>query len=202
MGPPEAVEAIKKSQLSLLQLPTARNEQTLKNNIKQISVSINKKEKAGPLLNHIDQTMGLINKQQLPTNTSVAFLLQIDGRSLSLAGSNTTGNDIITLLGGINLGQHNGYHTVSAEALLSLEPDVIIVANQNMSQPPVETLLKYNPLLQHTPAGQKQKIIGVDGRVLVAGISLASIDALATMAKRLKQEPSTTSSTKPSAASL
>lgn len=187
MGPPNTVAAIKKAQLTLLQLPTARNEHTLKDNIKAISDLIDKQAQAEPLLNHINQAMALVNQRQLAVDTSVVFLLQMDGRGLRLAGTGTTGNDIISLLGGKNLGHHNGYQSVSAEALLNLEPDVIIVASRDMSRSPIELLLQHFPLLQLTPAGQQQRIVAVDGRLLVAGISLAAIDALADVAKKLHQ---------------
>jgi len=189
MGPPDTVAAIKKAQLTLLRLPTARNEQILKDNIRTISTSIDKQSQAQPLLDHINQTMAFINERQLPANTSVAFLLQMDGRGLRLAGTSTTGNDIINLLGGENLSQNNGYQSVSSEALLNLEPDIIIVASRDMSRSPTELLLKHHPLLRLTPAGRQRRIIAVDGRSLVAGISLTAIDALADIAKQLHKTP-------------
>lgn len=185
MGPPETIEAIKKADLTLEQLPVAKDEKTLKENIVIISGLVAKQAKAQALLTHIDNTMAGVRQQQLPDDTKVAFLLQLEGRGLRLAGKNTTGEDIILLLGGNNIAEHNSYQSVSAEALLSLEPDVIIVAGRDASQSSVEVLLKNNPLLKHTPAAQQQKIIEVDGRLLVAGISLSAIDALATMAKTL-----------------
>lgn len=185
MGPPETIEAIKKADLILEQLPVAKDEDTLKGNIKIISKLVDKQDQAQALLNHIDQTMADVKQQQLPVGTKVAFLLQLEGRGLRLAGKDTTGEDLILLLGGSNIAQHNSYQSVSAEALLSLEPDVIIVAGRDASQSSVNLLLKNNPLLQHTPAVQQQKIIEVDGRLLVAGISLSAVDALANMAKQL-----------------
>ena len=186
MGPPETIEAIKKADLVLRQLPVARDQNTLKANISSISRLVGKEFQAQALLKHIDDTMAQVNQQRLPASSQVAFLLQIDGRGLRLAGKSTTGDDIISLLGGVNIGQHKGYQSVSSEALLSLEPDVIIVAGRDDSQSSVSTLLKNNPLLQHTPAAQQRKIIDVDGRLLVAGVSLSAVDALADMANKLR----------------
>lgn len=187
MGPPETVAAIAKSQIKLLQLPAATNAETLKQNIEKISIAVNKQQLAEPLLTRIDQQMSSIGQQQLAAGTNVVFLLQMDGRSLRMAGDKTTGNDIIRLLGGNNLSQLPGYQSISAEALISLKPQVIIIASRDMSRSPVEALLKDNPLLLHTPAGQQQKIIAVDGRNLVAGISLTAIDSLAEVASVLAQ---------------
>ncbi|ROS00346.1 iron complex transport system substrate-binding protein [Sinobacterium caligoides] len=178
MGPAETVAAIKKANIALLQLPAARDAKSLKENIVKISAFVHSEQQAKPLLQRIDQSMAKVAEHQLPPNSKVAFLLQMDGKGLRLAGQGTTGDDFIHLLGGESLGAHRGYQSVSAEALLSLQPDVIIVASRDMSRSPVAMLLEATPLLKHTPAGTQQRIVAVDGRQLVSGISLEAMDAL------------------------
>ncbi|WP_339339677.1 ABC transporter substrate-binding protein [uncultured Oceanicoccus sp.] len=186
MGPPETVTAIQKANLQLVQLPVAKNEKNLKANIQAIGTLVGKETQTQQLLQSIDHKMAAVNNMQLTANTKVAFLLQMDGRGIRLAGKGTTGGDLIALLGGKNLGEHNGYQTVSSEALLGLKPDVIIVASRDSNQSSVETLLTNNTLLKHSPAAKQQKIIEVDGSALVAGISLPAIDALQVMAAQLQ----------------
>ena len=186
MGPPETINAVKNAQLTVLQLPTARDDKTLKNNITLISKTLNKPQHAQALIEHINTQMNQLKQRQLSTITSVAFLLQMDGRGLQLAGASTAGNDIIHLLGGNNLASYHGYQAVSAESLLELQPDVIIIASKNSTQPAEDTLLKNNPLLAHTPAGQQNNIVAIDAASLVAGISIKSLDALAVIAKTLQ----------------
>ncbi len=186
MGPPETIAAIKKATLKLVQLPVARDGETLKANIEAIGSLVGRQKKTKALLESIDAKMAVVDSKQLPVNAKVAFLLQMEGRGIRLAGKGTTGGDLIALLGGNNLGQHNGYQTVSSEALLSLEPDVIIVAGRGATQSPVDTLLRNNPLLKYSPAAKQKKIIEVDGSVLIAGVSLPAIDALDKIATRLQ----------------
>ncbi|WP_101760069.1 hemin ABC transporter substrate-binding protein [Oceanicoccus sp. KOV_DT_Chl] len=184
MGPAETIAALKTYPLTLLQLPIARNAQTLRDNIQRISVTTNKSAQALPLMQSIDQAMAHINQRQLAANSSVAFLLHMEGRGLRLAGLGTTGNDIIEILGGNNVAEHNSYRSVSVEALLSLEPEVIIIAGE---QGVATSLLADNPLLQHTPAGQSQRIVAVNSSLLVAGISLQALDVVAALATQLQQ---------------
>ncbi|ARN76318.1 hypothetical protein BST96_06295 [Oceanicoccus sagamiensis] len=184
MGPPETIAALKTYPLTLMQLDIASNEAMLAENIKRISALADKQQEAKPLLQHIDSRMLVIKQQQLPSNTRVAFLLHMEGRGLRLAGKGTTGNDIIALLGGENAATHNSYRSVSAEALLSLEPEVIIIAGQK-GEKSVAGLMQSNPMLRYTPAGKQKKIIAVESHLLVAGISLKAIDAVAELSSQL-----------------
>lgn len=186
MGPPETIAALKTYPLTLMQLPVASDDKKLAENISQISELTDRQQQAQPLLKHIDNTMVLIQQQQVAAGTRIAFLLHMEGRGLRLAGSGTTGSDIIRLLGGDNAGEHNSYRSVSAEALLSLEPEVIIIAAQNGEQT-VAGLMESNPMLRYTPAGKQKKIIAVDSHLLVAGISLKALDAVADLSNQLQQ---------------
>lgn len=185
MGPSEVVSFIEKSAVILVRLPTAKNGPQLKSNIGAIGKSVGEEAKASELLVRVDSAITTIDEQQLSADTKVAFLLQMDGRSLRLAGNGTTGDDIIGLLGGENIAQHNAYQAVSPEALINLAPDVIIVAGRGVSDSLVKNLLNDNPLLAHTPAAANGNIVEVDGRSIVAGISVSAIEAVAVLAAKI-----------------
>lgn len=185
MGPSEVISFIEKSAVILVRLPTAKNGEQLKSNIGAIGKSVGEEAKASKLLVRVDSAITALDERQLSADTKVAFLLQMDGRSLRLAGSGTTGDDIIGLLGGENIAQHNAYQAVSPEALINLAPEVIIVAGRGVSESLVKTLLNDNPLLTHTPAAADGNIIEIDGRSIVAGISVSAIEAVAILATKL-----------------
>jgi iron complex transport system substrate-binding protein len=185
MGPSEVISFIEKSAVILIRLPTAKNGEQLKSNIGVIGKSVGEEAKASKLLVRVDSAIAALDEQQLSADTKVAFLLQMDGRSLRLAGKGTSGDDIISLLGGENIAQHNAYQAVSPEALINLAPEVIIVAGRGVSDSLVKTLLDDNPLLTHTPAAANANIIEIDGRSIVAGISMSAIEAVAKLAAKL-----------------
>lgn len=186
MGPPKTVESIKKAGIALVQLPIARDEQLLKNNIATIGNLLDRDDQAKELLERIDQSMIAIQQGKMPANTPVLFLLQMEGRGLRMAGKGTTGNDVITLLGGNNLGTHNGYQSISVEALLVLDPAIILVAGRQAEQSAVDLLLKDYPLLQYSTAGEQGNIIAIESHSIVAGISLAAIEMLVKITRRLR----------------
>jgi iron complex transport system substrate-binding protein len=185
MGPPEVISFLDKSGVKLLRLPIARNAQQLKHNITAIGELVERESTADELLARVDNAMLTLGQQQLGAATKVAFLLQMDGRSLRLAGNSTTGDDIISLLGGDNIAEHNAYQAVSPEALINLAPEVIIVASRGVSDSLVASLLSDNPLLAHTPAAANAKIIEFDGRSIVAGISVSAIETIALLSIKL-----------------
>ena len=185
MGPSEVISFIEKSAVILIRLPTAKNGEQLKSNIGAIGKLVGEEAKASKLLLRVDSAIADLDEQQLRADTKVAFLLQMDGRSLRLAGNGTTGDDIIGLLGGKNIAQHNAYQAVSPEALINLAPEVIIVAGRGVSNSLVKTLLNDNPLLTHTPAAANANIIEIDGRSIIAGISMSAIEAVAILAAKL-----------------
>ena len=158
----------------------------LKNNIATIGNLLDRDDQAKELLERIDQSMIAIQQGKMPANTPVLFLLQMEGRGLRMAGKGTTGNDVITLLGGNNLGTHNGYQSISVEALLVLDPAIILVAGRQAEQSAVDLLLKDYPLLQYSTAGEQGNIIAIESHSIVAGISLAAIEMLVKITRRLR----------------
>ena len=68
---------------------------------------------------------------------------------------------------------------MTAEALLALDPEVIVVAVDEGAG--AESLLQANPLLRHGRAGREQRILAVDASTLVAGLSAGAIAAAVTL---------------------
>lgn len=100
------------------------------------------------------------------------FVLSLsDGRILA-AGSDTSAEAILTLAGVANVfaGEFQGYRPVNAEAVLSAAPDAIVVmARQGGGDGPgvaVADILAH-PILSRTPAGQAQRVVGMDGLYLL-----------------------------------
>ncbi|MFG1491809.1 ABC transporter substrate-binding protein, partial [Oceanospirillum sp. HFRX-1_2] len=95
------------------------------------------------------------------------FLLNMDSK-LRMAGSQTGGGALISLTGARNLADYDNYRSISVEALVAMQPTLILVSTRAPNEG-VERFLKSNPLLLHTPAGQSGKVYAVDGRSIVSG---------------------------------
>jgi iron complex transport system substrate-binding protein len=183
MGPENVIKALTQAGIPFLQLPTAKTIDTLKININQVAQTLNEVEKSAQLMQWIDEQAGRLEKQSLKEER-IAFLLSMDPTKLRLAGKGTNGDALITLLGAKNISDFENYRNVSAESLLAMKPTVILVAGRSPSLA-VEELLKAQTSLQYSEAVQTKKIKGIDGRSLVAGLSVAALKEALSIAQYL-----------------
>jgi iron complex transport system substrate-binding protein len=78
-------------------------------------------------------------------------------------------------MGGNNVADYENYRQVSPEALMDMQPQVILVAGDN-NRDAVETLLRTHPILRYTAAAQSDQILAVNSATLVAGLSVAALE--------------------------
>lgn len=119
----------------------------------------------------------------------VAFLLLHKGQPTSIAGGNTTASALLTLAGGVNpVAQLRDYKPVSAESLIELQPDLVLVSGRDwqLYQDPASVLAQV-PALAATPAGRQGAIHAIDGQALQGGLSLRSLQQAAQIAQWIKQ---------------
>lgn len=91
---------------------------------------------------------------------------------------------MITQAGGQSLTEHNGYKPVSNEAMLALDPQVIIFAGRRLEGDAARAaLLAQNPILAQTQAGRTGRVLVIDPTLLVGGLGPRVPDALATLSK-------------------
>jgi iron complex transport system substrate-binding protein len=188
MGPPATVDLIRSSTIELLQLPAAQDLTSLKHNIDSIAQRLKAKDAAHQLLVQINALSSSLDGNRFDDSTKIVFLLVMDGKSLRMAGTHTTGDTLIHLLGGQNMADFSGYKTITAEALLGEQPDIILLSGRDDKNQTVNTLLKTYPFIASTPAGRHQRIISVDGRNLVAGLSINALVELEDISRRLRSD--------------
>lgn len=183
MGPPETLEILKKASLKLVQLNSPKTLPELTANVMMLGEQLDREEQAKRLIADI-QTHQQALPQQSDSGPRMIFLLDLGDRGLSQAGRGTTADALINLLGGNNISDFGGYKSVSTEALLAINPDVILLGQRDDAQLDDQTIRQRHPLLSHTMAGEKNNIIGVNAAKLIAGLSLGAIDE----AERIHQQ--------------
>lgn len=184
MGPAPVVEMIQSTDIELLQLSPATSVDELVNNITMLGDVLAEEANAEQLVDLIHQQHDAIAAAQQGDSLSMVFLLDMTGRGLSKAGEGTTGASLVTLLGGDNLVEYSGYKTISMEAILELDPDVILVGSNEPGIDAAARLLADNPLLQHSRAVSSHRLLSVDASLMVAGVS----PGVLTEAQRLSQQ--------------
>ena len=126
-------------------------------------------------------------KQNKPLK--VAFLLLHKGQPTSIAGGNTTASALITLAGGVNpVAQLHDYKPVSTEALIEMQPDLVLVSGRDWQQyQNIDSVLAQVPTLTATPAGKNKAIHAIDGHALQGGLSLRSLQQANQIAQWIQQ---------------
>ena len=190
MGPPPALEQLRRAGVEVTVLPTAPTLANLNERIDALA-SLLGNQAAGTRLKaeiavQSDQ-LAAQAKQNKPLK--VAFLLLHKGQPTSIAGGNTTASALVTLAGGINpVARLHDYKPVSTESLIELQPDLVLVSGRDWQQyQSVDSVLAQVPALAATPAGKNRAIHAIDGHALQGGLSLRSLQQANQIAQWIKQ---------------
>ncbi|WP_127959422.1 heme/hemin ABC transporter substrate-binding protein [Serratia microhaemolytica] len=127
-----------------------------------------------------------LTQQRSGKRRKVIFMLLQQGRPIAVAGQQTTVDKIIRLAGLDNPLAHYGknYPTVAIDAILQVQPDVILLAERSFKQlGGISGLLAQHPLLAETPAVKQRQVISVPSYALQGGFGLSSL----ALAEQLQQ---------------
>lgn len=189
MGPPPALDQLRRAGVAVSVLETAPTLANLNQRIDTLAKLLNDPAAGATLKAEIQtQTDQLAAQAKQNKPLKVAFLLLHKGQPTSIAGGNTTASALLTLAGGINpVDQLSDYKPVSAEALIKLQPDLVLVSGRDWQQyQDPETVLAQVPALAATPAGKNRAIHAIDGHALQGGLSLTSLQQANQIAKWIK----------------
>ncbi len=171
MGPPVVLEQLKKSQIPVEVLPVDSTINNLYQRIDTLADLLDREEEGQRLTQDIQEQIAEANKLFKGRKPRVLFLLAM-GNSPMVAGNNTSADSLITLAGGENVAakSFSRYSTLSAEAMLAMQPDLVLITGNNARTYDSEAVFKMLPALIATPAGKSDRIISIDGSLLVAGL--------------------------------
>lgn len=186
MGPETTLTQLKQSGINVDIINTKPTVTGLLERIDDIARLTNTTDKASKIKTNVEQQVEQLNSN-IPLKSEqkkVLFLLVHEGRPANVAGKNTTADAVITLAGATNPAaeQLESYKPLSMEAMVSMQPDVILVSGRSwQTLGGADALLKALPMLAATPAGKNKAIETIDGSALVGGLGLKSLSE----AKRL-----------------
>jgi iron complex transport system substrate-binding protein len=98
----------------------------------------------------------------------VVFLISINAGSPSAAGRDTAADAIIKLAGAINpITAYTGYRALSLESAVIAQPDVVLMMEHALTAAGGIDAVAQNPAIALTPAGQRRRIFGIDGNLML-----------------------------------
>ena len=104
-----------------------------------IGVIIDEKEKAEKMVTDMKRRIARIEKKVAAATTKPHVFFQIGFSPIVAVGKNTFGDEIIRLVGGVNVASgKTSYPRYSREQIIALRPDVLIIANMGNPRPAID----------------------------------------------------------------
>lgn len=186
-GPPDAVALIEKSGARVVRVASGYRAEGLPEKITAIAAAVDAVEPGAKLAEEAGRKLSAL-QQDIAAMTQprrrVLFIMSFtDGRPMA-AGSGTAADAMIRLAGGENaLSAMQGYKTLSTEAAIGLQPDVILMADHAGPVGASGDVLAL-PALADTPAGRNRALIHMDALYLL-GFGPRTPDAARELAGKL-----------------
>lgn len=186
MGPATALKLVRQAGVQVETLPEAMGTEQLGLNILRLGELLDRTAQAKALHDTVQQRANALSEQPIAPPKRTLFLLLGEGNSVQIAGRNTLADSLIQVAGGVNPAhqQIEGYKPVAMEAIVAMAPEVVLISRRHLNEEAgIEGIFKQFPLLRHTPAGQAQAIVAINGKALIGGFGLSTLSE----AERLHQ---------------
>ena len=173
-GPPESIEQLRLAGVPLLIAPEAWTLSSMPERVTLVAEALGVPQSGVDLNAATDAsiTAALRGTQMLPSVPRVAFLYVRGTASVYLLGGEGSGADeLIAAVGGIDVGRERGlgnYTPLTSEALVSANPDVLLVMTNGLtSVGDLDGLLSL-PGIAETAAARNRAVVAVDDDLLLS----------------------------------
>ena len=181
MGPPAVIKQIRETSYDLRIIPEIRTIDGIIEKIEGIASILDVSEKSDAIISKklepYIKKLVKNRKKIVKKGVKVMLVLNMQSSSIIVAGENTSGSGFIDLIGGENIfNTFEGWKPVSAEAILELNPDYIIVPQRNVHKGIDVTKIADNELFKNTKAGKNKNFI-FDDAMAITGFGPRTINS-------------------------
>lgn len=170
-GPPAVLAQIESAGVKLIKVSGENTIEGAKAKIREISKAVEAEEKGLELIKKIDEDAEKARQcaENLKTKPRVLFIYSRGSGAPQVGGTDNATDEMIELAGGENaVRDFEGYKPLTPEALVAIQPDVILLPTRGLqSLGGIEAVLKL-PGIIDTPAGKNRRIIDVDDLLLLS----------------------------------
>ena len=166
--PDNVIEKVSESKVDVLALQRVPGTiELLYENIGKIASKLNKQKEGELLINRIKTNLADIQTKIAthPQKTKVLSLMSMGGTN-SVAGKNTTIDALIAIAGGENLAKHNSFKSYTAESIIAINPEVIILNKYSIDQLGGLDKIATIPGITETSAFKNNRITIIDDSYL------------------------------------
>lgn len=191
-GPPEAVDQLRASGVAMVEMDEGYTIEAIKEKIKRVSAALGEEAKGEALQMQINEDWreARAEIEEMALEPDVLFFATLRDGAPRGAGTDTAADGVIKLLGGRNVfGDHSGYKSLSLEAAVAADPDVVLVMSHHADRiGGLEEVISH-PAISLTSAAQNRRVFLVD-QVTVMQFGPRTPKAVAELARAIKDGPS------------
>lgn len=186
-GPPEAVEQIRAAGVRLVEMDEGYTIEAILEKTTIVAETLGAEEEGAALYAQIERDWAAAQQEisALALEPTVLFFATLSDGAPRAAGVDTAADGVIRLLGGQNVfGEYSGYRSLSLEAAVAADPDIILVMSHHADRIGGLEEVVNHPALSLTTAAQEQRIVLVDP-VTVMQFSPRTPNAVADLARTI-----------------
>jgi len=186
-GPPATLAQLRQSGLRVEVVPATPSVEGARQRIRQVARLLSRPREGIALVSTLDAELAAA-RQNLPRRAPrVVFLYARGGGTAMVAGRDTAADAMIGLAGGRNvITAWEGYRPLTAEALATAAPDVLLLTSAGMGSLGGPAAIAGLPGMALTPAGRAGRIVALDD-LLLLGFGPRLGQAVAALATRFRE---------------
>ncbi len=169
-GPQVAIAALRSAGIKVVQTPEAWTLADIEPKVTAIAAAIGVPVDGAKLSKTI--AAASLPAANLKSGTRVAFLYLRGGSAIYLIGGKGSGADsLLSAIGAVDVGAQklkNPFNAMTSEALISLNPEVLLVMTKGLESTGGVTGLIALPGIAQTDAGENKRIVSVDDSLLLS----------------------------------
>jgi iron complex transport system substrate-binding protein len=171
VGPSQAIASLKSAGIKVAEINEVWSVAGISTKVREVASLLEVVKTGEKLASLIDSTVATASRE-VTGAPRVLFLYLRGGNSIYLVGGLGSGADsLLASIGAIDVGATPGskpFTPLTAESLISLKPDVILVMSKGLESVGGVSGLIDLPGVAQTPAGQNSRVISVDDSLLLS----------------------------------
>lgn len=170
-GPPEVLNILKSASVPFVEVQQTHTADGIRAKINAVGAALGVRDKARDLSDRVSAELQSTSQDIAAADgppQRVLFILSTQGGRIMASGTDTSADAIIAMAGGQNaISTFEGYKSVTAEAIATAAPDVILMMDRAGDHASSNGELFDMPALRTTPAAQKETVVRMNGLLLL-----------------------------------
>ncbi|MEM1272265.1 MAG: ABC transporter substrate-binding protein [Pseudomonadota bacterium] len=168
-GPPEVIDVLEAAGIEFISVPDGYDGPAITAKIEAVAAALGVEARGAELIAEVEAQLQQATRAVADDRPPrVLFILSLQGGRVMASGTDTAAAGIIALAGGVNaVTEFDGYMPMSDEAVAAAAPDIILMMDRGGNHAAADADLFSHPALSITPAGAAQRVVRIDGLLLL-----------------------------------